>query len=392
MRIHELFSLDDLSQGCRVALYGAGGYGVEFLGRIRSERPDIEAVCFLDTFLETGGRVEGLPVVNARDFDFASPVELVITSAGVGPIARGIEARGARRCFVPMKAVRGADWFVNREVFEDPIGTRARAEGHRFWEKVYFWRYTALCDEHFGPPEPNPPLVDRIPDGLLSGFTMDGQCALEYDVQDQRQPPNRVLIYTDAEIDDCLARIERGESTIYGALDGLVHRALEEHPIGGKDVAVFGSTSPWYEAVCLRHGGRPVTVEYQRIISRTQRVRTLTVDELKAAPEEFDHALSISSFEHDGLGAYGDPIDPDADLAAMRQVRGLLRPGGLLFLNVPVAWRDRLIFNGCRVYGRRRLPLLFAGFELVASYGYDPKRMQDSPDTRFEPLFVLRRS
>jgi len=28
-------------------------------------------------------------------------------------------------------------------------------------------------------------------------------------------------------------------------------------------------------------------------------------------------AISISSLEHDGLGRYGDAVDPDADLAAI---------------------------------------------------------------------------
>ena len=34
--------------------------------------------------------------------------------------------------------------------------------------------------------------------------------------------------------------------------------------------------------------------------------------------ERFDVVLSISSVEHDGLGRYGDALDPDADLHAMR--------------------------------------------------------------------------
>ena len=41
----------------------------------------------------------------------------------------------------------------------------------------------------------------------------------------------------------------------------------------------------------------------------------------------FDVVLSISSFEHDGLGRYGDPLNPDGDLAAMRSTRRLLKPG-----------------------------------------------------------------
>jgi Caenorhabditis protein of unknown function, DUF268 len=35
----------------------------------------------------------------------------------------------------------------------------------------------------------------------------------------------------------------------------------------------------------------------------------------------FDAGFSISSFEHDGLGMYGDPLDPDGDLKAMRKMK-----------------------------------------------------------------------
>ena len=42
------------------------------------------------------------------------------------------------------------------------------------------------------------------------------------------------------------------------------------------------------------------------------------------------------SFDHDGLGRYGDPINPDADLEAMQNAQRLLRPGHKMFLTVPI--------------------------------------------------------
>ncbi len=49
-----------------------------------------------------------------------------------------------------------------------------------------------------------------------------------------------------------------------------------------------------------------------------------------------DRALSLSSFDHDGLGRYGDPINPIGDLVAMETVKQDLRSDGLLFLTVPI--------------------------------------------------------
>lgn len=44
----------------------------------------------------------------------------------------------------------------------------------------------------------------------------------------------------------------------------------------------------------------------------------------------------MHSFDHDGLGRYGDPLNPTADLQAMQTVQQVLYDGGLLFLTVPI--------------------------------------------------------
>ena len=39
---------------------------------------------------------------------------------------------------------------------------------------------------------------------------------------------------------------------------------------------------------------------------------------------KFDACVSISSYEHDGLGRYGDPLNPDGDLEeAMKELEEL---------------------------------------------------------------------
>jgi hypothetical protein len=53
--------------------------------------------------------------------------------------------------------------------------------------------------------------------------------------------------------------------------------------------------------------------------------------------------------EHVGLGRYGDPLDPDADLKAMRELRRVLAPNGNLLFVVPVG-RPAIYFNAHRVY------------------------------------------
>jgi len=70
-----------------------------------------------------------------------------------------------------------------------------------------------------------------------------------------------------------------------------------------------------------------------------------------------DSILSLSSLhviEHVGLGRYGDPLDPDGTRRAAVELQRVLRPGGRLFLSVPVG-RERVCFNAHRVHAPRTI-------------------------------------
>ena len=100
---------------------------------------------------------------------------------------------------------------------------------------------------------------------------------------------------------------------------------------------MFGSTSPWYEAMLLALGVHHVTtVEYNTLTYNHPNISTLLLSNLDATKIHFDAAISLSSFDHDGLGRYGDPINPDGDLEAMKTVQSVFNEQGLLFLSVPI--------------------------------------------------------
>jgi hypothetical protein len=58
--------------------------------------------------------------------------------------------------------------------------------------------------------------------------------------------------------------------------------------------------------------------------------------------------------EHIGLGRYGDLLDPDGDLKAMRELQRVLSVGGDLLFVVPVG-RPKVIFNAHRVYSLKQI-------------------------------------
>ena len=72
-------------------------------------------------------------------------------------------------------------------------------------------------------------------------------------------------------------------------------------------VAVLGSTQPWYEAMALTEGARRVvTIQHNAVSHRHPALHAYTHRAFfasKERPETFDVILSISSFEHHGLGS-----------------------------------------------------------------------------------------
>jgi hypothetical protein len=265
----------------------------------------------------------------------------------------------------------------------------------RYYATRYDWRCRALAQELFGPPNPCPTPPKTISPELLDRFTMGGKVEIEYSYRDLTCPDNHPLIYTDAEIDFYIGEISRNLALprdrrdwfIYGTLDEWVCDAIGKYPIRGKSVVNAGSLTPWYEAMFVHFGSTPTTIDYNRIVTRTERMRFMTIEEWESARPRFDVGFSISSFEHDGLGMYGDPIDPDGDLKAMAKMKERIAPGGILFLAVPTG-RDKILFNEARVYGRHRLPLLMQGWEWVDSFGYSESDLDGNGSA--QPLYVLR--
>jgi hypothetical protein len=105
---------------------------------------------------------------------------------------------------------------------------------------------------------------------------------------------------------------------------------------------------------------------------------------------KYDAAMSISSFDHDGLGRYGDPLCADGDLLAMDHTITLLHPNAILYLTIPVG-PDVVVWNLHRRYGTIRLPLLLHGWHMMDCIGWDEERFHRHVNWRqsYEPVWVL---
>jgi SAM-dependent methyltransferase len=180
----------------------------------------------------------------------------------------------------------------------------------------------------------------------------------------------------------------------YGTTDPWLFEAIEVYPLAGLTVAIMGSTVPWYEAVTLAFGGNPTTIDYNLTqYDHPDLSEQITPEIYWKHPRQFDAALSISSFEHDGLGRYGDPLNPSGDLRAMNEMKKILKKDGILFLAVPVGI-DKIVWNAHRIYGKVRLPMLIDGWEPLGTVGFEDDLLYRDTGVSgvYQPVIVLRNS
>jgi hypothetical protein len=233
--------------------------------------------------------------------------------------------------------------------------------------------------------------VAWLPSALRREFTMHGRVKLVYCYRDSRQ--SGPLKYDRETIVATCLRVATGEPGRYGKIDAWLKEALTRHPIRRQRAVIMGSADqgfgPWYECLCLHHEALPTTIDYNFIEFQDARIGFMKAPVAEDIAGRFDVALSISSFEHDGLGRYGDRVDPVGDLAAMRQMKRLLRPGGLMFLSVPLG-KDKVVFNANRIYGRTRLPLLLEGWTVVDSCGFEDKLLDRDTKYGWNPATYVR--
>lgn len=229
------------------------------------------------------------------------------------------------------------------------------------------------------------------PKHLVNRYTLGGSIPIKPWYFNGTYNPKNCLVYKQSTIDKLVQNAKERKVGSYPNTDPYLYAALDKYSdyIKGKSVAIMGSVFPWYESIILAYGGLPVTIEYNKIISEVPELKVLTVDEFKANPLKFDVVLSISSFEHDGLGRYGDPLNPEGDLEAMQSVKGMLKPGGILILAVPIG-KDALYWNAHRVYGKKRLPMLLEGWKVLDSYGYKNKDLYVNCWGWHQPIFILQ--
>lgn len=88
--------------------------------------------------------------------------------------------------------------------------------------------------------------------------------------------------------------------------------------------------------------------------------------DLMALPFADNSVESIScmhTIEHVGLGRYGDPIDPDGDIKAAKELSRVVKHGGTFIFVTPVG-KSKICYNAHRIYSYEQVLHLFPDLTL----------------------------
>jgi len=89
---------------------------------------------------------------------------------------------------------------------------------------------------------------------------------------------------------------------------------------------------------------RPANVKLSNLISRGANLTSLPFKD-----GSIESLSCMHTIEHIGLGRYGDPIDPDGDIKAMKELARVLAHNGNLLFVTPIG-KPTIQFNAHRIY------------------------------------------
>jgi hypothetical protein len=163
--------------------------------------------------------------------------------------------------------------------------------------------------------------------------------------------------------------------------------------LSGKNCLVLGSISPWVECLLIHFNAKNVTTLDYITPECNYKINTLSINNYNKNMK-YDVIVSFSSLEHDGLGRYGDPINPNGDIDACIEAYTMLNEDGYFICGIPIG-------NGCiegnfhRIYNQTRINKLFSLFKhYIGSVNYktlDEKLNFTGNNWQNQPIFIYKK-
>jgi hypothetical protein len=244
-----------------------------------------------------------------------------------------------------------------------------------------------------------PPPPNIIPENMINEYTLNGKIRVIYRYHDCRILDGKIIHNTEKMYKNRFKEFAKGKFfyDTYGNEGQALLQALQKYPINNCNVIVWGLAGCNCEALSVWAGASKVyVVDYNKPVCDNDRIEVMNHEEITTKLSTgVDFAISYSSFEHDGLGGYGDPLSANGDFRAMKEAHKFLNKDGILLLGVPLG-QDCLIWNGQRIYGKHRLPLLLKNWQLLDVFDMNKKNTVEYPfdlefATHIQNVLVLKR-
>lgn len=163
--------------------------------------------------------------------------------------------------------------------------------------------------------------------------------------------------------------------------------------VSEKTCLVLGSISPWIECLLLHFRAKSVTTLDYVIPECTYKINILSMENYKKEMK-YDIIVSFSSLEHDGLGRYGDPINPNGDIDACIEAYSMLNENGYFICGIPIGY-GCIESNLHRIYNQKRIKKIFSLFNhYIGSVNYqtlDEKLNFTGNNWQNQPIFIYKK-
>jgi len=158
--------------------------------------------------------------------------------------------------------------------------------------------------------------------------------------------------------------------------------AADNTNVTTRNLLDVGSAGSFFPLQMAKRGFQVTAVDVRPYRQTHQNLNFIQADitKLPFAAEFFDTITCISTIEHLGLSAYGDPRHDNADESAIIEFKRVLVPQGRLILTTPFSskyqllkWRDSYE----RIYDQDKIGSLFASWNVAKEHYYVCRRWQD---------------
>ena len=120
---------------------------------------------------------------------------------------------------------------------------------------------------------------------------------------------------------------------------------------------------------------RPIDLELDNFFLKKGSILALPFED-----NSLETLSSLCVVEHIGLGRYGDELDPFGSEKAIKELKRVLKVGGVILFSVPVDSENKIYFNAHRAFTRQYILELFDDFIVLDEKYHYGMKMIDSYD------------